>query len=605
MSADFYTYEDTQRAQQKASPDFHAKPFYAYVQSDADLEAAIAPLLTAKILAIDTETTGRDPHTDRLRLLQLATPNQPVVIIDLFALKERRLLKHLLQGNALKVGHHFKFDWQFLTQAGMSPKGPFFDTQLAFKVWTAGIKVRSSLQAVVKKILEIDLDKDQQQSDFSQSNLTPKQLQYAATDAAILLPLHDALVQRLKVTRLEAIAHLESQCLVAFAQMELHGMGIDQHRWKEQQSALNIQLAQTLEQLHQQLRSPGAFQISLLPDCSDGINPNSPKQVKAALAAIGISVKSTDQRTLLPIADQHSAIRTLLQYRHLSKLSDSFYQPLLHHIHPVTGRVHPTWYQLGARSGRASCRDPALQTIPRNESIRRCFAAKPGNVIVKADFNQIELRIVAKISGDNRMQQAYRAGKDLHQLTAAFILGKPPEQVTEEERRLAKAINFGLIYGMGAVKLQNQAQVKYGITMSLEDARHFCKRFFELYPGIKKWHERVKRDVYIRKLRECRTMTGRRRRWREQPRLNEMINQPVQGLNADITKMVLVMLTGKLPFESHIIGMLHDEVLVECPEGMAAKVRRLVHRCMEQVAQRLLEPIPVIVDVQVGKSWAA
>ena len=177
--------------------------------------------------------------------------------------------------------------------------------------------------------------------------------------------------------------------------------------------------------------------------------------------------------------------------------------------------------------------------------------------------------------------------------------------MTEEERRLAKAINFGLIYGMGAVKLQNQAQVKYGVTMSLKEARHFCKRFFELYPGIKKWHEQVKRDVYIRKLRECRTMTGRRRRWREQLSLNEMINQPVQGLNADITKLALVKLTGWLPFDAHVIGMLHDEVLVECSEGMAAKVSSLVHRCMEQVAQRLLEPIPVIVDVQVGKSWAA
>jgi DNA polymerase-1 len=141
--------------------------------------------------------------------------------------------------------------------------------------------------------------------------------------------------------------------------------------------------------------------------------------------------------------------------------------------------------------------------------------------------------------------------------------------------------------------------------MSLEDARRFCKRFFELYPGIKTWHEQVKRNVYIRKLRECRTMTGRRRRWREQPRLNEMINQPVQGLNADITKMVLVKLTGRLPFEAYIVGMLHDEVLVECPERMAAKVSRLVHQCMEQVAQRLLEPISVIVDVRVGKSWAA
>lgn len=605
MSADFYTYEETQRSQQKASASFRANPPYAFVQSNADLEAAIAPFLNAKILAIDTETTGRDPHTARLRLVQLAVPKQAVVIVDLFAIKDYRPLKHLLQGDTLKVGHHFKFDWQFLTQAGMTPSGPFFDTQLAFKVWTAGIKVRSSLQVVVKKILGIALDKEQQQSDFSQAKLSPKQLQYAATDAAVLLPLHEALVRRLGAAGLGAIARLESQCLVAFAQMELYGMGIDQVQWREQQSVLSAQLTRTLEQFHQQLQLPGTRQMSLLPECRDGINPNSPKQVKEALAGVGIAVKATDQRTLLPIADQHPAIRTLLAYRHLSKLFDSFYQPLLQHIHPVTGRVHPTWYQLGARSGRASCRDPALQTIPRSEAIRRCFVAAPENVIVKADFNQIELRIVAKISGDTRMQQAYQAGEDLHRLTAAFLLGKPPDQVTEEERRLAKAINFGLIYGMGTVKLQSQAQVKYGVIMSLEDARCFCKRFFELYPGIKTWHEQVKRDVYSRKLRECRTLTGRRRRWQEQPRLNEMINQPVQGLNADITKLALVKLTERLPFEAHIVGMLHDEVLVECPQRIAATVSRLVHRCMVQIAQTLLDPIPVVVDVQVGKSWAA
>jgi DNA polymerase I len=187
----------------------------------------------------------------------------------------------------------------------------------------------------------------------------------------------------------------------------------------------------------------------------------------------------------------------------------------------------------------------------------------------------------------------------------SFLLGKPPSQLTDEERRLAKAINFGLIYGMGAVKLQNQAQVKYGVTMSLENAQRFCKRFFEVYPGIKAWHEQVKGAVYLRKLRECRTLTGRRRRWRGQPQLNEMMNQPVQGLNADITKLALVKLTRCLPDEAYCIGMLHDEVLVECPESMAIRVGQLVQRCMEQAANRLLAPIPVIVDIKVGRSWAA
>jgi DNA polymerase I len=216
-------------------------------------------------------------------------------------------------------------------------------------------------------------------------------------DAAILLPLHEALIHRLAASKLLAIAHLESQCLVAFAQMELYGMGLDRLQWQEQDNVLSVQLSQTLEQIHQHFRLPGDLQMSLLPECCDGINPNSSKQVKQALEALGIRVQATNQRTLLPIADSHPAVGILLEYRRLRKLSDSFYQPLLQHIHPRTGRVHPTWYQLGARSGRASCRDPALQTVPRDEAMRRCFVAKPGWVIVKADFNQIELRIVAKI----------------------------------------------------------------------------------------------------------------------------------------------------------------------------------------------------------------
>jgi DNA polymerase-1 len=605
MSIDFYSYDDTQdNAQIHHRSVVRSAYPYQFVDSDADLETAIAPLFNAPILAIDTETTGIDPHCHRLRLIQLAVPNQPVLVVDLFKLQQLSRLKSLLQSSVLKIGHHLKFDWQFLTQAGLQPQPPFFDTQLAFKVWTAGIPLRSSLQAVVKKLLSITLNKTLQQSDFSQDRLTSKQIQYAATDAGILLPVYDALVQRLIVAELSEIAQLESQCLPAFAQMELYGFGIDQERLRSQSIELTTQQTQVLTQIRQQLRLPGVQQTNLFSEHPNDINPNSSAQIKQALAADGLVVKSTSQRSLLPVADQHPAIPVLLLYRQLTKLIDCFYEPLPQTIHSTTQRIHPTWYQLGARSGRASCRNPALQTIPRQKRLRQCFVAAPGNVMIKSDYGQIELRIVAKISNDPELKRAFQAGEDLHCLTAAFLLDKLPTSITEEERRLAKAINFGLIYGMGAARLQSQALIKYGVSLSLADARRFRKRFFELYPGIKAWHEQMKQNVYVHSIKNCRTLTGRRRLWQDRPNLNEMINHPVQGLNADITKMALVQLSQRLPPDARLIGMLHDEILVECPEAIALNVSQLVERYMIKVAQHILNPIPVTVDVQIGQSWA-
>ncbi len=606
MSTEFYSYAETQQEPSKSHFCSVVRKNYPYwlIQAGKELESAIVPLLDAPILAIDTETTGIDPHCDRLRLIQLAVPNQPVIVVDLFSVQNIAPLQQLLQNRSLKIGHHFKFDWQFLTQSGLKPIPPFFDTQLAFKVWTAGIPLRSSLRAVTRKLLGINLNKTQQQSDFSRPRLSDRQVQYAATDAGILLPLYQALVQRLAVANLSEIAHLESQCLAAFAQMELHGFGIDQHQWKAQADEITAQRHQVLTQIRQQLRLPGIQQTSLFYEHSNPINPNSSEQIKQALAVAGVAVKSTNQRSLIPVADQHPAIPALLQYRQLTKLIDSFYEPLPKHVHPSTGRIHPTWYQLGARSGRASCRNPALQTIPRARSLRQCFVAAPGNVIIKSDYGQIELRIVAKISNDAELKRAFQSGEDLHQLTAAFLLDKAPGVVTEEERRMAKAINFGLIYGMGVAKLQSQALVKYGVSLSLNDAKRFRKRFFELYPGIKAWHEQIKQDVYVRSHKTCTTLTGRRRLWRDRPKLNEMINHPVQGLNADITKMALVQLSKRLPPEAHLIGMLHDEILVECSDAISPEISQQIKQCMVEVGEMILEPIPVTVDVKIGKTWA-
>ncbi|OUC14545.1 MAG: DNA-directed DNA polymerase [Alkalinema sp. CACIAM 70d] len=584
---------------------------YHLITSTKELEIALRSLEQSSILGLDCETTGLDPHTHTLRLIQIAVPNQPVILIDLpqIAPCDRGLLQQFLAKPTLKITHNGKFDWQFLTQAGLQPSAPFFDTQLAYRVLTAGLKTSLSLQTLAQKLLNIELDKTQQVSDWSKP-LTSQQLQYAALDAAILLELYPILVKKLERwqslpagnLQLLKIAQLEFHCMPAVAQMELNGMLLDLSRWQRLGAKLESDRDTALQQLSQ-LRIAGNAQMSLLPEMTDTINPNSPQQVLAALQSSEIPVSSTHQKELVPLAKHYPVIRALLDYRHLSKIMATFADSLPKHIHPVTGRIHPTYYQLGARSGRFSCRNPPLQTIPRDAAVRTCFIAAPGCQMVRADYSQIELRIVARLSGDARMQRAYRKGEDLHRLTAALVTGKAIADVSEEDRRLAKAINFGLIYGMGATKLQSYAETKYGVTLSLEQAKAFRKRFFEAYAGVAEWHETIKRN-YIRGIKESRTLAGRRRRWADKPRLAELLNHPVQGLNADITKLALVKLNKVLVGTgAKLICTVHDEILLECPAAEAKHISYLLLRCMIAAARKFLHPIPVVVDIKVSASW--
>lgn len=592
-------------------------PEYSVVKDIPTLKSVIKTLFKSKVLALDCETTGLDPLTDTIRLIQIAVPNYPVVIIDLPAIYKhnnvehntgdrrtkisRLLLNKLFCNSALKIAHNAKFEWQFLTQAGLQIAGRFFDTQLAYQVLNAGIKTSASLENVTRKLLRIQLDKTLQTSNWNQP-LTPEQLQYAALDAAILLDLYPVLVKKLKQANLLKIAQLEFHCMPVVSQMELNGMLFDVCQWHKLGASLEADKINALQQL-KQLRLVGKSQLSLLPELTDTVNPNSSQQVLAAFQAMGIPVQSTNQKDLVPLVAQYPIIKALLDYRHFAKITATFTDSLPKHIHPKTGRIHPNYYQLGARSGRFSCRQPPLQTIPRDAAARSCFIAAPNYQILKADYSQIELRIVARLSGDAKMQKAYLQGADLHKLTAALVTGKLITKVTEEDRRLAKAINFGLIYGMGAAKLRIYAETKYGVTMTLEEAKAFRKRFFDAYSGVTKWHETIKK-AYLRGVKESRTLAGRRRKWADKPRLAEMLNHPVQGLNADINKLAMVKLVKPLSrTNARLICVVHDEIVLECRENEIEQVSRILHRCMVAAAEKFLNPVPVVVDLSVGDSW--
>jgi DNA polymerase I len=584
----------------------YSTPNYLLIQDGKTLARQLKAIQNTDLFGIDCETTGLDPKRDRIRLVQIAVPHAKVLLIDLFAIAPKHLkpLRQLLNSPALKIGHNLKFEWQFLTQAGLGLAHPFFDTQLAYRVWSAGIKTKLSLKSVASKLLGVKLNKSLQHSNFAQAELTSGQLRYAAIDAAILLDLYPILHSRLKQSKLLEVARLEFSCIPVTAQMELNGMLLDLSRWQGYGASLEKQKAAALAVV-KHLSIPGKQQLSLLPEITDTINPNSPKQLLAALQAIGAPIKSTSEKELVPLAGEFPVIQALLDYRKLQKVLTVFDTSLPKHVHPTTGRIHANWFQYGAKSGRYSCRNPALQTIPRHKAARQCFVAAPSCRIVKADYSQIELRIVAKLSGDARLLRAYRLGEDIHRLTASLITERPIEKIAPEDRTLAKAINFGLIYGMSALKLQVYAETKYGIRLSLEEARLFRKRFFEAYPGIKRWHDMLAGLVYGRqKVNEIRTLYGRRRRWRKKPRLTEFYNHPVQGLCADILKLALIDLeTVLIECGAKLIAVVHDEILLECPENVAGAIARQLQRCMERAARSFLDPIPAVVEVKVAASW--
>jgi DNA polymerase-1 len=264
------------------------------------------------------------------------------------------------------------------------------------------------------------------------------------------------------------------------------------------------------------------------------------------------------------------------------------------------GRVYAAWNQLGSVAGRTSCSAPNLQQVPRDPRYRRCFIAPPGRVLVKADYSQLQLRIAAKVAGDRAMLDAYARGEDLHTLTARQITGKA--EVSKADRQVAKAVNFGLIFGLGAKGLRSYARSTYGLDLTEAEAAQYRRAFFQAYSGLGDWHQRAGSST----AQECRTLGGRRRLLDDKTPYTHRLNSPVQGTEADGAKLAMALLwerrdqcPGAFPV---LFG--HDEIVVEADAGQAEAAAAWLKRAMLDGMSPLLDPVPVAVEVQVGRTWA-
>jgi len=552
------------------------------------------------VLAIDTETTGLDPLQDRLRLVQIAVLGQPVAIVDCFQFQPEELapLQGLLSSQAMKIFHHAKFDLKFLAQAGIRVSVPLFDTLIAVQVLDGGVRSSSyRLTDLAQRYLQASVSKAEQCSDWGQAQLTESQLVYAARDAWVLLKLQTVLGAELTNAQLMKTAQLEFSGVQAIAAIELKGMLLDLSRWQELRQRLIAEKEQAAIAARQLLSPAGTQQINL----------DSQLQVLAALRAIGVNLSNTNRATLLSWAETQPAAQALLAYRQAAKAVQSFADRLPQHVHPVTGRLHPDYRQLGAATGRMACRSPNLQQIPRDRRFRECFVPAPGYQFVVADYSQIELRVAAELSGDRRMVTAYQQEEDLHQVTAALLAGKSLAAVTSAERQAAKAVNFGLIYAMGAKGLADYARNAYNLAITLAEAREFRQRFFEVYQGIAAWHDQAREQLRSQRSGpwQVRTLGDRLRRWTNPPKLTEWLNTPVQGTAADITKQALARLPSALQdHDAKLIGVVHDEILLEVAIAETQPVAKILKRVMEEAGQDFLTQVPVRADVAVVASWA-
>ncbi len=398
----------------------------------------------------------------------------------------------------------------------------------------------------------------------------------------------------IRKAQMERVWQLECRLVPVVRAIQEAGLGVDRNKLSAYVKLYERDVGRLERELRAQFRSP--------------TNLNSPTQLLAGLRNLGCLLTSTKEDDLL--ASGHPVAKQVVEWRKPARIL-RFSQSYLE-ASGADGRIHATFDQIGADTGRFSCAEPNLQGVGRSHDLRACFVPASGCSFVIADYSQIELRLAALLAQDETMLTAFRQGRDIHVTTAALIQGKPPETVSKHDRQLAKAVNFGLLYGQQAEGLVRYARSKYGVELTLEDASQFRRAFFASYQGIEHWHQQARRAAGDRNVTEARTLLGRRRllpelsvdtKW---SRFSTLINHPVQGVSGDIIKLAMCDLADELAnTKARIVLTVHDELLVEAPHLAAGQLCAVVQARMVSAAEKLTRGSGLFTaEAVVADSWA-
>ncbi|NPA34965.1 MAG: DNA polymerase I [Chlorobi bacterium] len=586
---------------------------YFLVKDASHLQEVINELMEYPVFAIDTETSAINPHEARLLGISLCARKGRawyVAYPDNSRDREEfnKILEPLLQSDKEKVGQNIKYDLVVLHRHGFPVKGPFFDTMIAH--WLIDPEGKHNMDALARHYLNYDpisitaLIGRKGSRQKSMAELTPEQIKdYAAEDADITLQLRQPLIYELQTKKLDRLFYeVEMPLLEVLTMMELTGIAIDT-KWLLE---LDDKWGKELFDLQEKIYSVAKTRFNI----------NSPKQLGEILfkhlklpypgKPTSTGAYSTSEKILNKLRGKHEIIDLIFEYRELSKLKSTYVAGLLKHVR--NGRVHTNFNQAGTVTGRLSSSNPNVQNIPvrteRGREIRRAFIASEGYHILSMDYSQIELRIIASLSEDENLIQAFLDERDIHSETAMKMFNVKPDEITPELRRRAKAINFGIIYGISAHGLAEQLKI------SRTEANEIIRKYFEAYPKVKQYIEEV--IAFAREHGYVETIMGRRRYlpdiWSRNPTVRghaerNAINTPIQGSAADIIKTAMNRIHKFLKeggYKTKLLLQVHDELIFDLhkdEEDIVPKLKEL----METAVQLR---VPLKVDVGIGDSWA-
>jgi DNA polymerase I len=595
---------------------------YETLERWEDLERWIGKLRDAELIAVDTETTSLDYMSAEIVGVSFCVAPGTAAYLPLghdYAGAPPQIdrarafaaLKPILEDpDKPKLGHHLKYDAHVLQNHGIRLAGMRYDTMLESYVWNS-VGTRHDMDSTalcylgLRTITYEDVaGKGAKQIPFSQVPVE-RASEYAAEDADVTLCLHRALWPKLEsIPALQRLyEEIEQPLVPVLERMERQGVLVDRDLLRAQSARFAAQLQDLLQQARR--------------EAGHDINVDSPKQLQQVLfEKLGLPVlrktptgqPSTAEDVLEELAASYALPRIVLDYRMLAKLKSTYTDKLPELINPRTGRIHTSYGQAVAQTGRLSSSDPNLQNIPirrpEGRRIRQAFVAPPGHILVAADYSQIELRIMAHLSGDEGLLAAFAEDRDVHQATAAEVFSVPPADVTADQRRLAKTINFGLIYGMSPFGLARNLGIDRGA------AQTYVERYFQRYPGVRRFMDETRRQarergyvetVYGRRLYlpDIRSGNVQTRQYAER----SAINAPMQGTAADIIKRAMIEVDAWCAREdapARLIMQVHDELVLEVRSDAVESVTRAVRERMTAAAELR---VPLRVDVGTGANW--
>jgi DNA polymerase-1 len=595
---------------------------YHTIFKQKDLDQWLKKLGAAEIIAFDTETTSLNYIDAEIVGVSFAISADSAAYVplahDYEGAPDQLNREHVLQklkplledNNKHKLGHNLKYDMNVLANHGIELQGCRHDSMLESYVLDSTAS-RHDMDSLALKYLnrttihyEDVAGKGTKQIPFNKVPVDAA-APYAAEDAEVTLKLHQHLWPKLKKSKplQKLYEELEIPLLPVLSRMERNGVMVDADMLTEQSRQITLLMEEIEEHVYQQ--------------AGESFNIGSPKQIQQILYdKLGLPVlaktpkgqPSTSESVLEELALDHELPRLILEHRGLSKLKSTYTDKLPEQICSKTGRVHTSYHQAVAATGRLSSSDPNLQNIPvRTEEgrrIRKAFIAPSGHSLLAADYSQIELRIMAHLSGDQGLLDAFARGEDIHKMTAAEVFGIKPDKVTTEHRRAAKAINFGLIYGMSAFGLAKQLGIGRG------QARDYVELYFKRYPGVRKYmdqtREQAREQGYVETifnrrlyLPEINSRNAALRQYAERT----AINAPMQGSAADIIKRAMISVDEwllKNKINAKLIMQVHDELVLETAESAVTDTREKIRQLMTDAAQL---SVPLVVDIGTGKNW--